>query len=432
MRCFAGIFLVFLGLATAEEDDSWPVHHHQGRPYLALANVQKNYGFSDVIVEDADFQLRGPGARVKGRTNQKWLEINGLSYHLHFAPIRLEGKDHHLAAYDVSSLLDLVLRPAAHLRAQGLGTVLVEAVEDQWSTRPDAKNLATQLQQALSSYGVTVQVLAPNSAGGGGAGAEEEPAWIRLQGNGKLAHHQYRCSVLAPPGAPKRADAAGAVFSGNLSDAESLALATLIQSGLILGPGARQSNAIDAGIRQSPLPAFQRARGAAVHVEWGEDTDEVHLLKSVAAGILRYSAFLDQQVELIRQQEASERRKLRLSGVELQIADANTLKLAVSLAKTGQLQGEPDRGKVELQAFVFAPDASGAIHRISAPPPEISWTSDDFQGAEALFRLDSGALRGLARENIGHVVRVIYNGEIQDAGAHPRGLLNHFWRYSDR
>ena len=292
------VLLVAIGLNARgqDTDEAWEIRTHRGRPYLALENVQQNYGFKDAIVEGTAFQLRGPGALIEGQADQQIVRINRLNYHLHYAPVLLDGKIF-FSAYDVTHVLDLILRPASHVVPVKLKTVFVEAVEDQWSTRPDANDMALEIQQALAGYGVAVRILDANS---GNVATDGAVAWIRLQGNGKLSHYyEYRCSVLAPAGAPERvgiaasADEISAVFPGNQFDAQSLALATLIQSGLIFGPGAKNGEVLDAGIQQTPSIAFRSARGAAVHVEWGEEIDPVHLLKSLAAGILRYSAFLE-------------------------------------------------------------------------------------------------------------------------------------------
>tara|TARA_R110002096_G_scaffold16106_30_gene55206 strand:+ start:5543 stop:6496 length:954 start_codon:yes stop_codon:yes gene_type:complete len=297
------LFLIGLTTISVVRADDWEVATYRGRPYLSLESIQKSYGFKTAKTLESTFELRGSGAVIKGEVDDKMLHINGLTYALSYAPTMIEKRPH-ISAFDVANLLDLILRPTEHIKPQPIKTVYVEAVEDKWSTRPDANDITLELQHALAGFGVTVELVPTNSGvisaeANSGAGI----LWLRFQGNGKLSHYEYRCSVLAAPGSPERAMMANSaeevrhVYPGNRFAAESLALATLIQSGLAFGPGAKNGNAIDAGIHQMPSHPFQSSTGAAVHVEWGEEVDPVHLLKSVAAGILRYSGFIDGLIE---------------------------------------------------------------------------------------------------------------------------------------
>lgn len=298
LTCLSALFFVPPN-AQGENDDGWEVATYRGRPYLSLESIRKNYGFDKGNSLQSSFVLRGGGAVIEGNADQKLLKINGLNYGLSYAPVLIE-KQPHLSAFDVTHLLDVVLRPTEHIKPKALKTVFVEAVEDQWSTRPDANDIVIELQHALAGFGVTVRVLPANS---GMVPSESDPnegsMWLRFQGNGKLSHFEYRCSVLAAPASPERAlfansaEEVSQVFPGNQFAAQSLALATLIQTGLVFGPGAKSGNVVDAGVHQRASVPFRNANGAAVHVEWGEEVDPVHLLKSVAAGILRYSGFID-------------------------------------------------------------------------------------------------------------------------------------------
>ncbi len=439
--CLLGICASALG---EEEEDGWKVRNYRGMPYLSLESIQESYGFEKVVVEDTEFELRAQGALIRGKMNRKLLDINGLAYHLHYGPIRLEGKLY-LAAFDVTNVLDLILRPTGHMRPKALHTVYVEAVEDQWSTKPDAKDVSLEIQHALAGYGVTVRFLGTNSGGIVGDSMEIDgeggTVWIRLQGNGKLSHHEFRTSVLAPPGAPERgevvhsAEEMAAVYVGNLYDAQSLALATLIQTGLVFGPGAKASDAVDAGIRQIPSEAFQRASGAAVHIEWGEEIDPIHLLKSVIAGILRYSSFLEGQVKAAKALEEKNENTLEIQGVVLELVDHETLRMRVALGKVDSGKS-PDQEKIDVQAFVFAREGTSAIQLISAPPPKVTWISnlpawegDQPEELNLSYHLGASAAE-VHRETFGHIVRLIYDGQVQDVQAHPQGLLNQLWRYS--
>jgi len=116
------------------------------------------------------------------------------------------------------------------------------------------------LQGALAGFGLEVRVLAEDAAGSAGKPLREEDAgasvWLRFKANSKLTalttSAVESCLHRNPPSVAGilQARLGDTLFLGNLHDAESLRLATLLQSGLVFGPGAKPN--------RSPMAASLR------------------------------------------------------------------------------------------------------------------------------------------------------------------------------
>lgn len=434
--------------AQEDDDDPWKVRFFKNEPYLTLETIQKQYGFTDLATQGEGFELGSPTAVIQGRVGVPSMLVNRLRYQLHLEP-KQSGSRFLLSAYDLTNVIDLLLRPGNHMQPAPLKTVYVQPIADEFAVEPSARVLAFQLQEILRDYGLAVRFLDPDSMGIVGDALEVEAEsgaiWLRLQGNGRLLDRNLRCTVLAPPGAPARktdfkateSDEA-AVHLGNLYDGESLALATLIQSGLVFGPGARNGGAVDAGIRQWPVEPFQRGSGAAVHIEWGADVTPEHLLKAITAGIVRYGGFVSVAAEQVQAMTKARDPLVKAGDVKLRLRDEDgMLEVKVGLARARSLDGKLDPTKVDVQVFLFSREGESAIDLIQTPPPKVSWVSlladwtlDDPETVELLYHIGKDDAGEFRRTSFGYVVRVAYDGKFQDAAAEPQGLLNQLWRFS--
>jgi len=440
--------LVALGGAAWAEDEAgpWDVHLHEGRPYLTVEAIQRNYGFGELNRSTETFVLRGAGALVEGRIGAREIRVNRLGYSLHFAPVLKRG--HRLvSAYDVTNLLDLLLRPGEHMRPGALKTVYIQTLASEGKVESQAREFAFPIQEILSDFGLVVRLLPEESGGVVGEGMQLDEsgatAWLRLRGNANVEGRGVRCSVLAPPEAPVRGGSASArdrraVYLGNLHDAESLALATLIQTGAVLGPAAREAGAVDGGNRQDLSGPFQRASGAAVQVEWGPDTDAGHLLKSVAAGLVRYRSFLASHAAWVArtEEERSRERSAALGDISLELdQEGSGLKVAVGVRKGDAATSKTSSDDLEVHCFVFTGASDGGIDLLETPPPRVTgggpeeWK--DGQGTMVLwYSLPAGTLDGKQEPSFGYVVRLMRGGEVLHTVARPKGLLNQLWRFT--
>jgi len=423
---------------------AWEVQLHRGIPYLTVEAIQRNYGFTDLTTDAERFELKSASALLQGREGASSILVNRLRYDLHF-PIENQNGRCLISAYDVTNLIDFMLRPTDHLQARELQTVYLQDAGNELSVTPVAAGVVLSLQEALRSFGIEVRLLSEGADELPEASWRDGPTgatiWLRLKGNAKLPAHSIRCGILSPPESPKRNGAPGdaarrVVHTGNLYDAESLAFATLLQSGFVFGPGAKTEKIIDGGVGQDAEGAFQRSSGAAALVEWGSEFPEEHLLKSIAAGVVRYQGFLKGLRE--RQEAAAEggRTAFTLGPIELhQGSGPPELRFQIR-ARDGAVPpaGIPVQ-ELELQFYLFSGKA-GRVELLSTPPDKIL--------AEKLIKPDAvpGSVLDLAyvlpeviqnragEPDFGWVVRLVWQGKVQDSEAAPRGLLNQLKRFT--
>ena len=423
---------------------AWEVQVHRGIPYLTVEAIQRNYGFTDLTTDAERFELKSASALLQGREGASSILVNRLRYDLHF-PIENQNGRCLISAYDVTNLIDFMLRPADHLQARELQTVYLQDAGGEPSGTPVAAGVVLSLQEALRSFGIEVRLLSEGTDELPGPswreGARGATIWLRLKGNAQLPAHSIRCGILSPPESPKRNAARSeaahrAVYSGNLYDAESLAFATLLQSGFVFGPGAKTQKIIDGGVGQDAEGAFQRTSGAAALVEWGSEFPEEHLLKSIAAGVVRYQGFLKGLRERQEAAAGGGRTAFSLGPVELHRGSGpSELRLQIR-ARDGAVPpaGFPAQ-ELELQFYLFSGEA-GTVELLSTPPDKIFAEKLVKPAAAPSSVLDVAyvlpeAIQNLAGEpKFGWAVRLLWQGKVQDSEAAPSGLLNQLGRFT--
>jgi hypothetical protein len=412
------------------------VHMHRGQPYLTVEAVQRAYGFTDLRGDAGRFELSSATARLEGRAGDSFVLLNNLRYELHH-PLEVGERQRLVSAYDLSNLIDFLFRPAGHLHGGELKTVYLQTDSaDGLAAKPVAAEVVLNLQTALSQFGFAVRSVPADAVRvGSGAlpgGGDNLAVWLKLRGNPKLPADSVRCAVLSPPDSPKREANRTEVYAGNLADAGSLALATLLQSGLVFGPGAKVRKVTDGGIAQDLGRSFQAAPGPAVLVEWGKEFSRDHLLKSLAAGVVRYQAFLRKLPrEPARGEGKAVETPFRLEKLRITSGPQGA---GIAGAVSG-VSSETDRGKIQLQWYFFEVAPSGALKLLQTPPPLL-------KGAElvvgptgeepaAFFQPLSGELEARLRQpDTGYAVRLLWQGKEQDLASHPPELRNQLERFS--
>jgi len=443
----SGFYLLgLLPLAEAHGEPNWEVQMYRDRPYLTVEAIQRNYGFTEINSDPERFEMKSASAVLQGRVGAASITLNRLRYQLHFESAS-NGKYRLLSAYDLSNLVDLLLRPVDHLQARELKTVYLQAVGGgEASAKPVAAEIVLALQAALGGFGVKVRVIAEDAAGGAGESLRKEDAgataWLRFKANPKLPGQYVRCGILAPPESPKREGGPGnssghTMYLGNLHDAESIALATLLQSGLVFGPGSKAQPVTDGGIAQDVTDPFQRSSGAAVLVEWGEAFAAEHLLKSIVAGVVRYQGFLKGMAEHQGQSAPALGAQVVIGGVDLKMQNGPpALAIQISGQNGDTIPGDIDLKDLEVQFFLFGGTAQGGIGLLATPPPKIGatspemWTQETGGKVELRYPLPAGIGEKARGPEFGFAVRLLWQGKIQDTFATPRGLQGQLWRFS--
>jgi len=435
---FLSATVLVSGVAQAQ-NGGWQIETHDRIPYLPVQGIRTYYGFDDISMSSGNFRLQSSTTMMEGSTSSEVLFINKLAYGAQYRPLVEQGR-YLMSAHDLSNLLELVFRPTKYINPKPLKSVFLQPVEsDLWATKPDPDKLITMIQEALHSYKIPVRVLPKDAGGIVGSSLHDSASygsvWLRLRSNGKLPHYNLRSLVLAPPGSPDRAHTQGfqqqAIYSGNRFDAQSLALATLIQTGFAFGPGAKDGQAIDSGIYQEAIPAFQRAGGAAVQIEWGEEIPREHMVKSIVAAVLRYQAFLDAESQ---QPAPTKTGKLQVQNVGLNLKpEDGVLHLEVNLRKGGE--GKILKAGVGARAVFYSQAPDGRLRQYLPEPPRKKWAndSDNWSSGQKLgleFSLSSEALKTMESQGVSYILQVTYDGKIQDTADFPEGVRKELGRFA--
>ena len=450
-RCRLGLDLLFalgivpvLPLAAQSGSNAWEVQNLRGLPYLTVEAIQRNYGFTDLFNDDERFELKSPSALLQGRVGASSIAVNRLRYDLQY-PIELQGGKRMISAFDVTNLVDLLLRPTEHLQPGELKTVYLQAASGDLSISPSSAEVVLGLQEALTGFGLEVRALAENAAppvADWRHRPEDAVAWLRLGANSSLPSRLIRCGVLATPQSPKLASSKfddvfhSGVALGNLYDAESIALATFCQFGFAFGPGAKTQRIVDGGIGQRVTEGFGQSPGAAVLVEWGSDAGGEHLLKSIAAGIIRYQGFLKSVKERSNPPAAQSGPAFRVARVEIsgeESADAVRIRIK---PPDGMTLAAAERAEdLQLQFYFFSAH-DGKLRLLPSLSRKTSLAELGVRKLEATGELEiTYPLSGLILDQVGAsvfgcVVRLRWQGKVHDSGAFPRELLNQSWRFT--
>lgn len=388
--------------------------------------LAKRYGLEHRQEEAGGFQLQGSGARVRGNPGDMFLEVNRLRYRLSEPWKGAAGNA--LGEKDVVGLLDLLLQPARHMETPRLVEVFLEEAEP--GKGEAAGKVMAMLRKTLEEYEVKV-----SSADAGRP--EKDFLWLRLREAQEAERdaRSSRCLVLAHsnPG-----ESGGGVYPGEFFDAESLILATLIQTGMVLGPGAAGGGAQDGGIERIPLGAFAMGSAPAVCLEWGSGLDPAHVAKSLAAGVLRFGRFLGSEERSRGGPPPFGRREVRMNRVDLREGPGEEeVQLILSVAgKAGDLSPEK-RDAIEIPPRFFVRDEDGLIRMLAAAGTRLDWGEvtqvPGDEGAMATLRV----VVSLPKEDYdrlrsgfwGYAVWVVREGVVEDRRATPDWLADQLWRW---
>jgi hypothetical protein len=219
-----------------------------------------------------------------------------------------------------------------------------------------------------------------------------------------------------------------------------LILATLIQSGMVLGPGAAGGGAEDGGIerREGGVTGFAGAGGPAVWVEWGGGLDPRHVVKALAAGVLRFQQFLGGEGRKLETARAFGRREVKLSRVDLRDGETRE-EVEFWLSLTGDAGGfEPgERESIEVPFRFFVQDEDGLVRMLPAVVSRIDWggvtrVPGDASGMatlRAVVKLGEEDGERLRAGFWGYAIWVVRDGVVEDRRATPERLADQLWRW---
>ncbi len=469
---------------AADQTAKWGVVMRHYRPYVTVENVAKMYGFRKTEVRSGQVLLQSSAVVLKAKLGSREFKINGLRYELQY-PIEGKGRTAIVSVADLRGVMDLIFRPTSHMQPSSVRHILIENASGEGVANADVliellrehlriENVEVRVGTASGPWGVTLpgQPVAMKARHSGGVGGS---VMLRVVVGAKdLSKDEVRSVILASAGAPvyvgnSISKGEQTVYAGNLFDAENLALATLIQGQIVAGAGAK-----DAGIRFGRGPALQAAHYPVIQLELGRELDAAKVAKLTAIGVKRYVKFIEAEIKRRESQENSSQALLKIGEVDLSLQidleggeaarekkETRRLRLVLPIARRGaKLGGKKSEGedgeedekvakkeklakidpsKVEIQVFFFDLADAERVHLIQSGAPDVNWISilpdwtiEQAEVMEFLYdlplRMEGGAVQ--PARDVGYVIRVIYKGQLQDAVAQPKGLLNQLWNFT--
>ncbi|MEZ5300211.1 MAG: N-acetylmuramoyl-L-alanine amidase [Verrucomicrobiales bacterium] len=457
---FAAILaaIAFLALAPPSRAE-WRTFVYRGRTYVYAEDVAAFYRMK-YARDGKALRFSTEGLEIKAVIGSKELWINGTKFYLSYPVVTMQAGPV-ISAFDLSHLIDAVIRPSTRRRPIELKRVIIDAAhggtdpgrEAQGEKEKDltlaiAKALAERVRQ-MGLEPVLVRdadlYLDPADRAALANVGDEGACLISID----LNYSESKSSsgietyALPPSGTPATYDDDGAkvdrqIYLGNVSDAENIALATSVHSSV-----AASTKMDDLGIKRARFPLLKRVNVPAIllrpgfmsHPAEGEKLADPafhdQIAAAVAAGIGRFA-------------KAMRRGSLQPPKQALKIADAtgaptaDGVKAELAIEVVGGAAIDP--AKVDLQVFGFDLVNGEQIDLTYADPPAITWKSvlPDWKATpkellDFQFKLPTPDQKLVedfgSRRFFGYVVRLIYDGELQDMTASQPNLdrgLHHF------
>jgi hypothetical protein len=272
---------------------------------------------------------------------------------------------------------------------------------------------------------------------------------IRANGSNVPTGKGFETSTLPPATTPATLDPEDTegdkrFYPGNISDRESMALATTVHSSVI---GNKDLRPTDLGIKRTrfeelrgiEMPAIVARVGYLSNLEEAKklssDTYRQELSKSMVGGIISYAEFLKRGLDERQVQDAAA--PLRFGNIQSTHLDAAAgisgekvlLRIPI-IAKPGV---KVDTSKLEMQVFLFERVNGIDIDLTVANPPKTEWLSvlPDWIGTQTeelqvIFdrpAMNSAEMNKMGRRNYyGYVARLIYDGFLLDEASDPKNL----------
>ncbi|RYD36734.1 MAG: N-acetylmuramoyl-L-alanine amidase, partial [Verrucomicrobiaceae bacterium] len=322
----------------------WTPVYYQGRSYVPLAQVAAYYDLKTPEAWTKAFALRREKLSIELAQGDKRIRLNGWTFYLSFPIIKPKDMPM-MSVFDVRNLLDPILQPTARRDPAVLRTVILDPAGGGRDTGVETpslveKNLTLEVAEVLAGllrkngYKVVMtrtedKVVLPAERVAAANAVEEEAIYINLRAatGSAAAMKGFECSTLPPAGTPATNEADSPnidkrFFAGNISDRESLALATTVQNSVVSGVSA-----VDLGVRRVRVDELRDLRMPAVSCKLGylSNKDEVkklatreyrdQLAAAIVSGVDRYADFLRRG--MAEREEEDRQRPLRFGPVKV-------------------------------------------------------------------------------------------------------------------
>jgi N-acetylmuramoyl-L-alanine amidase len=439
----------------------WKPEYYKGRAYVPVEQVASYYDMGKPSASGKAITLQNKIFRIEMTRGERRIRLNGWTFYFSFSVAERYG--HTLVSvFDVRNVLDPIMRPNDRRDPAVLKTVVIDpsgggkeaGIKSPFIAEKDLTlDVALRMAEKLKAAGFKVvltrdsdQFVSSEERSRIAEVVTEEAAFISLRASSGSTKG-FETSTLPPAGTPatSESDTGGMdmrLFAGNINDRESLALATVLQSGAVT-----TLKTTDLGIKRIRFAELRDISMAAAVCRVGylshrEEAQKLgtpeyreQIAQGLFSGILRYAKFLSDSME--ERLEEEKKRPLQFGKItatcSLEGAGINGEQVVLEIPVTAAESVSVDSPKVEVQLFLFEDRESGEIDVTTADPPKIEWVSvlPDWKATRTellratYLRPPFGAAETKAygrRSYHGYVARLIYDGRVMDETSDPPNL----------
>lgn len=274
------VAVLFLPEISSAKD--WKVYKLGGRDYVSDENVAKFYGFQRFAKEGDNRIFKHPHLVMTWKIGSQSIYVNNVKFNLSF-PVVANGSMAMISTVDLAKLVDPVVRPSYIKKPIDFDTVVIDAghgAHDSGAVGPYGRekdyalDMAQRLSRSLQQRGFKTlltrdsDVFLTLSQRVAIANRQKNAIFISLHFNssGSRDANGIETYALAPQGTRSTNGGSpwNSLLSGNLRDAENIALATAVHAHVI-----HELRSVDRGIKRARFNVLRGINKPAILFEGG-------------------------------------------------------------------------------------------------------------------------------------------------------------------
>ncbi|MEM6278775.1 MAG: N-acetylmuramoyl-L-alanine amidase [Verrucomicrobiota bacterium] len=281
-HCAVLATLAFLVSEISLQAKDWNVYKLGGRDYVSDENVAKFYGFQRFAKEGSDRIFKHASLIMTWKVGSQSIYVNNIKFNLSF-PVVENGGRAMISTVDLAKLVDPVVRPSYIKKPINFDTVVIDAghgAHDSGAIGPYGRekeyalDTALRLERALQAKGFKTLLTRRNDVfltlgqRVAIANGQRNAIFISIHYNasGSRTAEGIETYALAPQGT--RSTNGGSPWSsplsGNVRDAENIALATAVHAHVI-----HELRSVDRGIKRARFNVLRGINKPAILFEGG-------------------------------------------------------------------------------------------------------------------------------------------------------------------
>lgn len=281
--CLGAPFVGLGAMPTRAQAKEWDVVKISGRDYVSDANVKEFYRFERLVTSGSDRLFKHPTLIMRWKAGSQTIYINNILFSLSYPIKDYKGKAM-ISTIDLAKLVDPVLRPSYIKKPIRFNTVIIDAGHGAHDSGAKGiygyeKNytldMALRLKSALEKRGFKTQmtrstdVFLSLSQRVAFANRAKNAVFVSIHFNssGSRSANGIETYALAPQGTTSTDGGSymrSSFLSGNVRDAENIALATAVHANVI-----HELKVTDRGVKRARFNVLRGINKPAILFEGG-------------------------------------------------------------------------------------------------------------------------------------------------------------------